>query len=145
MVYEMKQYCKNHPSKEAYSICFACKNPYCLDCLKEGLQHYYCEKYECQEAYRVEKDFRDNPRFCNSCIASTINEPADSLFSVNFIGTSLRGKESTCPLCGSFISSKYFVFLGIPIIKLGTYRIIEIKKEFSATNNTLTFLSRRTS
>jgi len=143
MVYKMKQSCLNHPSKESYAICYACKNHYCFDCLKEGLQHYYCEKYECQEQYRKEKDFRDNPRFCDECLDATINETANSMFTFNFIGTTLRGKNNFCSICGSFISSKYFIFYGIPIIKLGTYRIIEIQKEFLGSKNKLTFLSRR--
>jgi DNA-directed RNA polymerase subunit RPC12/RpoP len=46
--------CKNHPDRNAFSICHNCGEHYCEDCLSEGKEYYYCNKPECQAALRKE-------------------------------------------------------------------------------------------
>ncbi len=46
--------CKNHPDKEAFSICHGCGEHYCKDCLTEGKEYYYCAKPECQKLLQKE-------------------------------------------------------------------------------------------
>ena len=46
--------CKNHPDREAFSVCHNCGEHYCKDCLSEGIEYYYCKKSKCQAALKKE-------------------------------------------------------------------------------------------
>ena len=61
--------CKNHPDREAFSICHNCGEHYCQDCLSEGKEYYYCNKPKCQAALRKEIPGEDlNPiQICPNC------------------------------------------------------------------------------
>ena len=139
----MKDHCTIHDDKESISICFSCKRPFCQNCLREGNRHYYCFDEDCSKMYLEEIDYKNNPRFCSECRASSLDESSGNLFTLNFIGTSFVGKKDFCDLCGSFITTKYFVLFGIPIIKLGRYRILEIEKVYESMRDKINFLSRK--
>jgi hypothetical protein len=48
--------CRNHPDRKALSFCFQCREYYCFDCLKEGPEHYFCNRRECQKALEQEQN-----------------------------------------------------------------------------------------
>jgi hypothetical protein len=54
------------------------------------------------------------------------------MFSINGIGTSLYGK-SKVESDGSYIATKWFIFLLLPIVPLGSYRVQRGETTFSAT------------
>ncbi|MEN6356833.1 MAG: hypothetical protein ABFD83_07080 [Armatimonadota bacterium] len=43
----IREYCTNHPDKEAVGKCHVCGLPYCKDCLVEGPEFYYCKNESC--------------------------------------------------------------------------------------------------
>lgn len=55
----MNNYCVNHPSKQTHKICWSCKNYYCLECLVEGAEYYYCKLEKCQNEYLNELKAHD--------------------------------------------------------------------------------------
>ena len=44
--------CQNHPDREGTCRCHCCRGYFCLDCVDEGPEYYYCKSASCQEAYR---------------------------------------------------------------------------------------------
>lgn len=44
--------------------------------------------------------------------------------SINGIGTSLYGKQDVDPIDGSYIATKWFIVVFLPIFPLGSYRVI---------------------
>ena len=62
--------------------------------------------------------------FCQRCRSSTMDEPPGNTTTVNLVfGTRLTGHDDKCPTCGSVVQTKW-VWIGIPIIPLGKYRVI---------------------
>jgi hypothetical protein len=49
-----------------------------------------------------------------------------AMFSVNGIGTKIYGKDDEAP-DGSYVTTKWFVILFLPIVPLGSYRVSESK------------------
>lgn len=43
--------CENHPEREGTSRCHACGKYFCLECVVEGPEYYYCKAESCQVAY----------------------------------------------------------------------------------------------
>jgi hypothetical protein len=52
------------------------------------------------------------------------------MFSFNGIGTRIYGKREVNTVDGSYIVTKWFTVLYFPIIPLGSYRVIKVKKNF---------------
>ena len=62
----MQEKCKNHPEKQALSLCHNCSNYFCSDCLVEGSEYYYCKSPDCIKAYEqneivnnVKKEYKE--------------------------------------------------------------------------------------
>lgn len=139
-----KHYCTNHPSKKALSFCNSCKRYFCVDCLNEGTTYYYCKNADCQETFNEEMSYRDEPRFCNKCIAVTTDETLGYLTSVNFIGTSYVEEGEICPICGAITVVKSASFFGVPIARSKvSYRIIRVAKIDGIVDQSETFISRK--
>ena len=86
--------CKNHPGREAFSICHNCGEHYCEDCLSEGKEYYYCKKPKCQAALKKEMpgEKLDPIQKCPNCKKE---------FKLNEEGKT-TGKVH-CPHCEAFI------------------------------------------
>ena len=128
--------CFKHPGSKASSFCHSCGKYYCEECLTEGPEYWYCKDIECQKQYKLDiKDYADKvvhkivPRdiFCPKCVSETTDETTGNLETFNLTGTTIHGIRDNCPVCGSYIANKYFVFCGIPLYKLGSYRVITLK------------------
>lgn len=144
----MKRYCKNHPSEKAISFCHVCKNYYCLECLNETRDWYYCHDSKCYSEYISEQSkyfesYEYNPRFCPLCLEETSEETTGNISSINFIGEYLRKIGHSCKTCHSYVVEKEFIFLGIPVKTYGYYRIIELGEFGIWGNRTKEFYSRK--
>ncbi len=54
------------------------------------------------------------------------------MFTLNGTGTTIYGKRDVSPEDGSYIVTKWFTLLYLPIIPLGSYRTTKVKKNFFA-------------
>lgn len=61
---------------------------------------------------------------CAKCLKKTKNKSVPSVTSTQLVGTVLYGKANKCDICGSIIQTHWFVIFMIPIIPLGSYRVI---------------------
>src|SRR5476649_990987 len=59
-------------------------------------------------------------------------EGTKDIFRFNGIGTTIYGKREVNPEDGSYIVTKWFTVVFFPIIPLGSYRVIKVKKHFLA-------------
>jgi hypothetical protein len=108
--------CVNHPNEEAVSVCHHCHDWFCLRCLKEGPEYYYCNKPKCHEAFLAVIALSDSKCpfcgelvfpdtiYCGSCGKQirelTAAEKADDLVTV------ARYKNSTeAYLCQTILES----------------------------------------
>jgi hypothetical protein len=57
---------------------------------------------------------------------------ATDMFTLNGVGTTVYGKREVNPEDGSYIVTKWFTVIWFPIIPLGSYRVIKVKKKFLA-------------
>ncbi len=57
--------CANHPTEEADSFCQHCHGWFCLRCLNQGPEYYYCNKTECHKAFEVATALKGGK--CSSC------------------------------------------------------------------------------
>jgi len=91
----MTEYCVNHPTTEALSICHNCGQHFCADCLSEGKEYYYCQAPECQTALNKELNPASIPGeiTCPSCKA-VVQLNKDELLKHLF----------RCPECDSLIN-----------------------------------------
>ena len=64
--------------------------------------------------------------FCKACLASTSNDAPGGTFTFNSIGTKLFFANDRCPECHSIVQRKAICALFIPLIPLGTYRVIYV-------------------
>jgi hypothetical protein len=70
--------------------------------------------------------------FCQKCFDATTDDTPGSTFTVNWlIGTRLHDEGDVCPECSSVRASLWLWFL-IPIMRVGTYRIIYTKRDISS-------------
>ena len=52
------------------------------------------------------------------------------MLSFNGIGTKLYGKREVNQADGSYIATKWFIFIFLPVIPLASYRVIKAKQKF---------------
>jgi endogenous inhibitor of DNA gyrase (YacG/DUF329 family) len=62
--------------------------------------------------------------FCKACLDSTSLQSPGGTFTFNTIGTRLFFSRERCPSCHSIVQRKAFCALFVPLIPLGTYRVI---------------------
>src|ERR1700730_5024724 len=62
--------------------------------------------------------------FCKACLDATSAQSPGGTFTLNTIGTRLFFARERCPSCHSIVQRKAFCVLFIPILPLGTYRVI---------------------
>jgi hypothetical protein len=93
---------------------------------RRGLEILDKEQY--WERFPLERVGPDG--FCTRCRSQTTDESPGNAYSVNFVGTKLIGGPDPyqCPACGSIVQTKWFWFF-VPIVPLGSYRIIYLEKE----------------
>jgi hypothetical protein len=133
--------CHNHSDRNAHSFCHSCRRWFCVDCLNEGPDFYYCNDLLCKAGLdeEVAVAIQNQPGFCEKCLSETTDQSAGSTFTLNFVfGTRLMGKKDPCQICGSVVASVWIWFL-FPIFETGRYRVIymddgkylsrELKKE----------------
>lgn len=52
------------------------------------------------------------------------------MLSINGFGTTLYGKRDVHPTDNSYIATKWIILLFVPIIPLGSYRVVKVKQKF---------------
>jgi len=57
------------------------------------------------------------------------------MFSLNGVGTTLYGKTKINKEDGSYTATKWFVLLYLPIIPLGSYRVIKGEKQYKSNGS----------
>ncbi len=67
------------------------------------------------------------------------------MYSLNGIGTTIYGKSAVSPQDGSYVATKWVVFLWLPIIPIGTYRVRreEISPNIFPVGYTATYTTQR--
>jgi hypothetical protein len=64
--------------------------------------------------------------FCDNCLEETIPQSTGNLWSINFIGTTIKEIGGYCSVCDSVVVEKCFILYGIPIHSYGFYRVKRI-------------------
>jgi hypothetical protein len=62
--------------------------------------------------------------FCGSCTRTTLSQSAGRCYTLNGIGTAIRGSKHRCQTCGSVVATKWITFFYIPLYPLGRFRVI---------------------
>ncbi|MHB8907009.1 MAG: hypothetical protein ACYC6D_12890 [Melioribacteraceae bacterium] len=76
---------------------------------------------------RVQNENDVNNIFCDKCIKETLPQSTGNLWSINFVGTTIKEIGEYCSICGSVVVEKHFVLFGIPIHSYGFYRVKRIR------------------
>ena len=63
--------------------------------------------------------------FCGDCIKESEPGSPGNMYSMNGLGMALYGSARECPNCGSTVRSKWIILYFLPLIPVGTYRIIQ--------------------
>lgn len=64
--------------------------------------------------------------FCENCLEETLPQSTGNLWSINFVGTTIKEIGGYCSACGSVVVEKRFILYGIPIHSYGFYRVKRI-------------------
>ncbi|MFN8011452.1 MAG: hypothetical protein U0P81_08600 [Holophagaceae bacterium] len=59
------------------------------------------------------------------------------------IGRTLYGSAQPCETCGSVLKTLWWVFLLLPVVPLGSYRVITFEEEVEDGESVTAFASRR--
>jgi hypothetical protein len=81
--------------------------------------------------------------FCPACRRSSSNEGPGSLATNQGIGKSFYGRRDVCDDCGSAVRTLWTVFLFIPLIPWGSYRVIEFEEEAANRTSVTPFVARK--
>lgn len=64
--------------------------------------------------------------FCEKCLEETLPQSTGNLWSINFVGTTIKEIGGYCSICGSVVVEKRFTLYGIPLHSYGLYRVKRI-------------------
>jgi hypothetical protein len=81
--------------------------------------------------------------FCARCAASSSSPGAPSVSTNQGIGRMFWGSAAKCDDCGSVIRTLWWVFLLLPVVPRGSFRVIEFEEEVEDGTSSTTFVSRR--
>lgn len=81
--------------------------------------------------------------FCEACLDGSEPGTPGSLSTNQGIGRMFHGRTATCAECGSAIRTAWSVFLLLPVIPRGSYRVIEFDEEAADGESRTEFLARR--
>jgi hypothetical protein len=130
MVNITKNKCHNHPAKSADSFCSHCQLFYCIQCLVESGDRYYCRAPACEafasstaQQAAAARDRAYSKYFCQNCIAATDQEEARGTHTINGLGSKMFNDGNQCPTCGSVEASEWGVFLFVRVFRIERYRI----------------------
>jgi hypothetical protein len=84
----------------------------------------------------------DSP-FCATCLRASSPGSPGHIRTNQGIGKRFYGGADLCESCGARSRTLWWVFLLIPVLPLGSYRVIEFEEEAARHVSTTTFLSRR--
>ena len=62
--------------------------------------------------------------FCQACLDSTSPQSPGGTYTFNTVGTRIFFSRDRCPSCHSIVQRKAFCALFVPLIPLGSYRVI---------------------
>lgn len=60
--------------------------------------------------------------FCEACQSASRDDTPGNISTFNGIGRTFYGGADRCEHCGSVVRTLWFVFAGIPLIPMGSYR-----------------------
>ncbi|MBI4913065.1 MAG: hypothetical protein HY823_10040 [Acidobacteria bacterium] len=81
--------------------------------------------------------------YCADCLAASRPEGPGTIRSNQGIGKTFYGRTATCDRCGSSIRTLWSIFLTVPILPRGSYRVIEFEEEAADGESVTAFLARR--
>ena len=61
--------------------------------------------------------------FCSNCLEETLSESTGNLWTINFVGTTIKEIGGHCIYCDSVVAEKRFILYGIPIYSYGFFRV----------------------
>ena len=132
--------CINHIEREAFNLCWHCKEHFCRECLDsgEGGGYYHCKKTVCQKSKESSRKAADAARvaaeaavvashakiFCPVCMAATTSDSSGSCHRINDHGWTLISGWKTCKACKSVEARAWTTFGFLPIFPHEKYRVI---------------------
>ena len=84
-----------------------------------------------------------DPPFCARCTAGSARPGAPGLSTRQGLGRTFYGSAAPCGDCGSEVRTLWWVFLLLPVVPLGSYRVIAFEEEAADGTSTTAFASRR--
>lgn len=84
-----------------------------------------------------------DPPFCARCTASSTRPGAPSVSTNQGIGRTFYGSAEPCGDCGSVVRTLWWVFLFLPVIPGGSFRVIAFEEEAADGTSVTAFASRR--
>lgn len=84
-----------------------------------------------------------DPPFCACCTAASSKPGAPSVSTNQGIGRTFYGSAGPCEDCGSVIRTLWWVFLLLPVIPAGSFRVIAFEEEAADGTSVTAFVSRR--
>lgn len=81
--------------------------------------------------------------FCEKCLEETLPQSTGNLWTINFVGTTIKEIGGYCSLCGSVVVEKRFILYGIPLHSYGFYRVQRIFIPKLIFNDKSKFFARR--
>ena len=85
------------------------------------------------------------PPFCARCTAASRAPGAPGISTNQGIGRMFWGRADKCDACGSAVRTLWWVFLLLPVLPRGSYRVIEFEEEAEDGESRTAFVSRRVS
>jgi tetratricopeptide (TPR) repeat protein len=82
--------------------------------------------------------------FCDDCRRETAGgNSSGNVSNLNGLGRTFYGEDRPCAACGSVVQTLWIIFLHVPLIPLGTYRVLRanFRREVTGTKESLTALS----
>lgn len=81
--------------------------------------------------------------FCDNCLEETLPQSTGNLWSINFVGTTIKEIGGYCNTCGSVVVEKRFILYGIPIYSYGFYRVKRVLIPKLLINDDSKFFARK--
>lgn len=105
----MENYCLIHSDRKSLNFCKVCKNYYCVECLDEGPEYYYCKNEECQQ------------ELINALNNKEVNEFANAEKKKNSVFYELRKSNFPFYIISLFVAT----FLGIRYSRINELGIVD--------------------
>ncbi|MCC7015289.1 MAG: hypothetical protein IT454_22205 [Planctomycetes bacterium] len=83
--------------------------------------------------------------FCPECLAASQSGSPGKLSTIQGIGRMFHGRTQTCERCGSSVRTAWSVFLLLPLVPRGSFRVVEFDELAAQGVSSTPFFARRVS